>query len=82
MTSPAYHQGMDEVIVTVDESHLDHIDQVVQALRDSGMRVYQVADVVIAGQTDDAARLTRVDGVMSVEPSRRYRLAPPDAEVQ
>jgi hypothetical protein len=73
---------MDEVMVTVDESHLDRIDEVVQALRDSGMQVDQVADVVIVGHVEDAERLAEVGGVMSVEPTHRFQLPPPDAEVQ
>lgn len=73
---------MDEVIVTIDDSHLDDIDQVVQTLRDGGMRVDQVSDVVVTGFTDHAESLTRIAGVMSVEPARRYQLAPPDADVQ
>jgi hypothetical protein len=49
------------------------------------MTVDEVIDVVVVGHVDDpddTEGLIRVDGVMAVEPTHRFQLPPPDAEVQ
>jgi hypothetical protein len=75
-----------QVSVTVDDEHVATISRVAEALRDRGMEVRQVLDTLglITGTVPEERRrsLERVDGVVSVDEDRTYRLPPPDAPVQ
>jgi ribosome-interacting GTPase 1 len=74
------------VVVSVDDDHLDALDKVVTELRHAGLRVDSVLDAVgvvtgtVAGVSVRA--LESVPGVAEVELQRVNRVAPPDAEVQ
>ena len=77
---------MAHVSVSIDDHHLTELDDVVQALRASGLRVEQVLDGlgVITGSVDDGQRrsLERVPGVLSVDGALSYQLPSPDSPVQ
>lgn len=74
------------VTVTVDDTHLDRIEEVAAHLRSSGMHVDQVLnDVgVISGSVPDDRRkhLQAVTGVQSVEDTATVQLPPPESSVQ
>ncbi|SDJ93195.1 hypothetical protein SAMN04487820_10330 [Actinopolyspora mzabensis] len=70
----------DEVVVTVHDEWLDHIDTVVQRLRRIGMRVDRVLELVgmitgsLASEYFDDARA--VPGVVAVERGETLRIPP------
>lgn len=77
---------MGRISVTVDDSHLDVVQEVAEALRQNGMEVEQVLDAVgiITGSVPEGLEesLAAVDGVASVNPESPFELPPPDADVQ
>lgn len=77
---------MPRVSVTVDDEHVDRIDEVAAALRAAGLDVTDVlgATGVITGTVADDRRdaLADLNGVESVADDVDYRLPPPDAPVQ
>jgi uncharacterized membrane-anchored protein len=74
------------VTITVDDTHLDRIDEVAAHLRSSGMQVDQVLNEigVISGSVPDDRRqlLKTVTGVQSVEDAATVQLPPPESPVQ
>lgn len=76
----------EHITVSVDDAHVEAIDEVVERLRAAGMRVEQVLRPVgvITGsvQTNRRTALGALAGVAAVESQRSFRLPPPDAEVQ
>lgn len=74
------------VVVSVDDAHLDHLDQVVQDLRAAGLQVRDtlggLGTVIGSVPAAQLSSLWSVDGVDSVERERSYGLPPPDADVQ
>lgn len=77
---------MARVSVSVDDAHVERIDEVVEALRARGLQDEQVLATlgVVTGEVADDRRqqLAAVDGVDSVDDEASYRLPPPDAPVQ
>jgi hypothetical protein len=77
---------MSGVTVTVDDGHLDRIEEVAAHLRSSGMQVDQVLNEigVISGSVPDDRRqlLKTVTGVQSVEDAATVQLPPPESPVQ
>ena len=82
----AYHPHMHwtNVTVTVDDEHLDTIDEVADRLRERGMRVDQVlASIgIVTGSVQDVAALNAVPGVLRVDLPEGVDLGPPDQEIQ
>jgi uncharacterized membrane-anchored protein len=74
------------VTITVDDTHLDRIEEVAAHLRSSGMQVDQVLNEigVISGSVPDDRRqlLKTVTGVQSVEDAATVQLPPPESPVQ
>ena len=74
------------VCVVVDEAHLPVIEDVARDLRSRGMRVEQVLGSLgmVTGSVGEARvpALESVDGDHPVDEQRRYRLPPPDADIQ
>ncbi len=74
------------VTVTVDDDHLNKIEQVAAELRGNGMQVDQVLNEVgvISGSVPDDRRrvLGTVTGVGSIEEATTFQLPPPDSPVQ
>ncbi|MGJ9406950.1 hypothetical protein ACHABQ_11580 [Nesterenkonia aurantiaca] len=82
-------------IITVDEEHLDGIDQVVADLEAAGLMVDRVLRSLgqITGHTasspgvqaqaaDEPPSFSAVAGVASADGAQQHHIAPPDAEVQ
>ncbi|MCP9489400.1 MAG: hypothetical protein MSC31_05940 [Solirubrobacteraceae bacterium MAG38_C4-C5] len=79
--------GPVEVSVLVSGEHLSSIDAVAKALESAGLRVSGVMGTVgvITGATDDPDQLgalEQLDGVDSVEVTRKIQLPPPDSPIQ
>lgn len=86
MTSSDDQTRQTEWIITVDDEHLDHLDDVVASLKRAGLTVDQVLATLgqICGRAQYSQRTTfaAVSGVASVSAAQRHRIAPPEAEVQ
>lgn len=74
------------VIVTIEESHLARIQEVVDELQRSGMEVNYVLESLgqVTGvvNREDESRLQALEGVLQVDPSITFELPPPDADIQ
>jgi hypothetical protein len=75
-----------DVLVSVNDEHLERLGAVAEELRSAGLKVNQVMDDlgVVTGSIDSAEmeRLSAVDGVASVERAREVGIPPPDSPVQ
>ena len=81
-------------VITVDDEHLSHIDDVAAQLQEAGLVVEKVLRSLgpITGYTEGTSvqsdevsgthRLGAVSGVASIDGAQRHSVAPPDAEVQ
>lgn len=72
------------VSVTIDEDHLDTVQQVAEELRARGLRIESVLEVlgIVTGEVEDPAVLRGVEGVRSVDTELRHDIGPPGAHVQ
>ncbi|MEM7063522.1 MAG: hypothetical protein AAF572_10210 [Cyanobacteria bacterium P01_B01_bin.77] len=79
---------MDKVKVTIsiDDAHVEQIDQVTNQLKVAGLEVEQTLSTlgIVTGsvETEKMSALSKVTGVESVEADKSYQLAPPDSDVQ
>ncbi|MBD0270305.1 MAG: ketohydroxyglutarate aldolase [Acetobacteraceae bacterium] len=75
-----------KVSVSVDDSHLERLDEVARAAEAAGMTVHgrQATIGVLTGSIaqDKLDKLRSVPGVEDVETQREVRVPPPDSEVQ
>ena len=75
-----------DVLVSVNDEHLEQLGAVTEGLRAAGMKVSQVMDDlgIVTGSIDSAElqRLSAVEGVASVERAREVGIPPPDSPVQ
>jgi hypothetical protein len=75
-----------DVTVTVADSYVGELDDLVRRLALAGMQVRQVLPTlgVITGSVDDSglAALEALPGVAAVEQQASVQLPPPDADVQ
>jgi hypothetical protein len=76
-----------EVSITVDEGHLEALDDVAERLSAAGLRLGRTLPALgaIIGTLDDPRRLEdlkAVQGVQAAELSRAIDLPPPDTPVQ
>lgn len=76
----------DSITVTVDDDHVDRIEDIVDQLRAAGLQVHQVLGSVgiITGEVTDAQRpaIAQVAGVASVQDQQMFQLPPPDSDLQ
>lgn len=74
------------VIVSVDDTHLPNILDVAQSLRELGLDVEEVMDLVgvITGscKPETVDTIAHMASVASVEEEQEYQLPPPDSEIQ
>ncbi|MBD2598011.1 ketohydroxyglutarate aldolase [Nostoc spongiaeforme FACHB-130] len=72
--------------IALDEKYRDQIHEVAQKLQTAGMNVEQILGNlgIITGSCDSEKleSLSQVEGVTHVEPSRKYKLAPPESDIQ
>jgi hypothetical protein len=72
--------------VSVDDEHLDAMDEVEQLLREAGMSVERsLAAIGTITGSAPASKLSAVratEGVADVEAEREFQLPPPDSPVQ
>ncbi len=74
------------LLVSVDDEHMDRLSEVAEKAKDVGMDVEQKLEEigVITGSIDSekVEPLREVEGVSQVEESRRLQIAPPDRDIQ
>lgn len=74
------------LLISVDDNHMDRIPEVVQNLQSVGLKVEQSMEQlgIVTGSCDSVKleALSQVEGVSHVELSQEYQLAPPDADIQ
>jgi len=77
---------MPDITITVDDAHLAAIDEVVAAVRASGVEVTGVhaAIGIISGTVpaDRRTALSQIQGVGAIEEAPVFRAAPPDSPIQ
>jgi translation elongation factor EF-1beta len=74
------------LVILVDDEHVDRIAEVVKNLQSAGLHVEQSMEQlgIITGSCDSSKvqALSQVDGVSNVETERQYQIAPPESEIQ
>jgi hypothetical protein len=74
------------ILVAVDENHIEQILEVAQHLRSTGMHVEQILDRlgVITGScdSDKMPEISQIAGVSHIEVEREYQLPPPESDLQ
>ena len=74
------------VLVGVDDEHIDDLAGVIDRLKAAGMQVDEAMETLgtVTGSVDSTGleAVRAVEGVSEVEPSRTFKLAPPDSDVQ
>ena len=75
-----------DVNVSIADDHVDRFPDVVQGMKEAGLRVSQQMEAVgvVSGSIDPAklSDLKQVEGVAAVERSRSFQLPPPESDVQ
>jgi len=76
--------AMIPVTVSVDDEHLDKLDDVVRQLREQGMTVDHVLVSlgIVTGSIEDVDALRDVEGVLRVDLEGSKGVPPPDQEIQ
>jgi hypothetical protein len=74
------------LLVSVDDEHLNRFSEVVKGLKDAGMDVEQEMEGIgtVTGSIDSekVEQLRKVEGISHVEESRQFQIAPPDSDIQ
>ena len=74
------------LLICVDERHLEQIPQVVEALEASGLKIERVMEQtgIITGSIDSTQveGISQVEGVAAVEVEQQFQLKPPESEIQ
>jgi hypothetical protein len=72
--------------VSVDDEHLDRLENVADRLREAGMRVERalptIGTITGAVPASKLQAVRAIEGVADVEESREYQLPPPDSPIQ
>jgi hypothetical protein len=75
-----------QVLISIDDSHIDRISTVVEKLEGEGLEVSRSMPAlgVVSGTADEARvpSLRDVEGVLSIEEERRIEIPPPDSPIQ
>jgi|GEM_PF-2112181 len=80
--TPAKSTAARPIVITVEDSHLERIDEVAERMRDLGVKIDEIlkATGLICGSTGGRlTELRKVPGVMSVEDQPTFEIPPPDA---
>jgi hypothetical protein len=74
------------VLLSIADSHLKTLPEVVRALEKAGLKVSGGLNTlgVIRGfvESENMQKLSQVDGVSHVREEKSYRIAPPDSPIQ
>ena len=75
-----------QVTISVDDAHLEQIDQVAEQLKTAGLSVDQTMSTlgIVTGSVDSEkmSSLSEVAGVDSVEVDKTITLPPPGSDIQ
>jgi hypothetical protein len=74
------------VLITVDEKHVDRIEEVADELRRAGLNVKEILGSigVITGRAEPSIRaeLAGITGVTNIEDELTVQLPPPESDIQ
>ena len=77
---------MPNVLLSIADSHLKTLPEVVRALEKAGLKVSGELNTlgVIRGfvEPENMLKLSEVEGVSHVREEKSYRIAPPDSSIQ
>lgn len=77
--------SMVEVVVSIDEQHLQSMAAVTQRLRAAGMQIDETMEAIgtVAGRipSEQLEELDHIDGVAQIERSSTFQVPPPDSDV-
>ena len=77
---------MPNVLLSIADSHLKTLPEVVRALEKAGLKVSGELNTlgVIRGfvEPENMQKLSKIDGVSHVREEKSYRIAPPDSSIQ
>jgi len=75
-----------EVIVTLDEDHLSHIEEIAKQLSAMGLRAVNTLGSIgaVTGRASPSllVKLHGIRGVAAIEPSGSVQVAPPESDIQ
>ncbi len=75
-----------DVVVTIDDAHIGHMNTIVKQLEAQGLKVMQsmTGIGVVSGKArpEACSRLRKIAGVKAVESAGSVQLAPPDSGIQ
>jgi methylmalonyl-CoA mutase cobalamin-binding subunit len=75
-----------QVLISIDESHMDRVPDVVEALKSEGLEVSRSLPAlgVVSGAAEEGklSSLREVDGVTSLEEEETFQIEPPDSPIQ
>lgn len=82
----AKKDGKVQVLIAIDDEHLNDMDRVVKACERAGLEVESSLESIgtITGSIDPdkLAGLSRLPGVAGVEKAEEYDVGPPDSDLQ
>jgi hypothetical protein len=84
--TPGADMSKIQVTISIDDAHLEQIDQVADQLKAAGLDVDQTMSTlgIVTGSVDSdkLSALSKVDGVDSVQKEKTINLPPPGSDVQ
>jgi len=82
----AKKDGKVQVLIAIDDEHLNDIDRVVKACEKAGLEVESslesIGTITGAIDADKLDELSRIRGVAGVERDGEYDIGPPDSDLQ
>lgn len=82
----AKKDGKVQVLIAIDDEHMNDIDRVVQACEKAGLEVESslesIGTITGAIDPDKLDELSRIRGVAGVERSGEHDIGPPDSDLQ
>ena len=77
--------GMVEVVVSIDDQHLQAMSSVTDRLREAGMEIDESMEAIgtVAGRipSEQLEEVGHIDGVAHVERTGTFQVPPPDSDV-
>ncbi len=75
-----------DVIVLIDDNHLEDFSKVVKLAEEKGLKITQQMQEIgiLTGSIDkkDLESIEKIKGVANIEISKKFQIAPPDEDIQ